>query len=109
MMQYLYMFCCLRYDENTSFYDVEFLLEMPLLYWEAEGISSKTFCLFQIHMHGDNYKQSLLQYFPDILPLEYGGEEYSMEDICQEWTNFIMKSENYLSSISQTVKEEEVI
>nr|XP_005893023.1 PREDICTED: alpha-tocopherol transfer protein [Bos mutus] len=62
----------------------------------------------RIHMHGDNYKQSLLQYFPDILPLEYGGEEYSIEDICQEWANFIMKSENYLSSISQTVKGEEV-
>ncbi|XP_045311086.1 alpha-tocopherol transfer protein isoform X1 [Leopardus geoffroyi] len=55
----------------------------------------------RIHMHGNNYKQSLLQHFPDILPLEYGGTEFSMEDICQEWTNFIMKSENYLSSISQ--------
>ncbi|XP_039724790.1 alpha-tocopherol transfer protein [Pteropus medius] len=57
----------------------------------------------RIHMHGTNYKESLLQHFPDILPLEYGGEDFSMEDICQEWTNFIMKSENYLSSISQTV------
>ncbi|XP_064123814.1 alpha-tocopherol transfer protein isoform X2 [Loxodonta africana] len=56
----------------------------------------------RIHMHGTNYKQSLLQHFPDILPLEYGGEEFSMEDICQEWTNFIMKSEDYLYSISQT-------
>nr|XP_045363087.1 alpha-tocopherol transfer protein [Camelus bactrianus] len=60
----------------------------------------------RIHMHGTNYKQSLLQHFPNILPLEYGGEEFSMEDICQEWTNFIMKSENYLSSISQTIKGE---
>lgn len=58
----------------------------------------------RIHMHGTNYKQSLHQHFPDILPLEYGGEEFSMEDICQEWTNFVMKSENYLSSISQTVE-----
>ncbi|XP_064123817.1 alpha-tocopherol transfer protein isoform X4 [Loxodonta africana] len=57
---------------------------------------------WRIHMHGTNYKQSLLQHFPDILPLEYGGEEFSMEDICQEWTNFIMKSEDYLYSISQT-------
>ncbi|XP_024428015.3 alpha-tocopherol transfer protein isoform X1 [Desmodus rotundus] len=56
----------------------------------------------RIHMHGANYKQSLLQHFPDILPLEYGGEGFSMEDICQEWTHFVMKSENYLSSISQT-------
>ncbi|XP_064337006.1 alpha-tocopherol transfer protein isoform X3 [Camelus dromedarius] len=61
---------------------------------------------WRIHMHGTNYKQSLLQHFPNILPLEYGGEEFSMEDICQEWTNFIMKSENYLSSISQTIKGE---
>ncbi|XP_011837578.1 PREDICTED: alpha-tocopherol transfer protein [Mandrillus leucophaeus] len=58
----------------------------------------------RIHMHGNNYKQSLLQHFPDILPLEYGGEEFSMEDICQEWTNFIMKSEDYLSSISESVQ-----
>ncbi|KAM6171144.1 alpha-tocopherol transfer protein isoform 2-T2 [Erethizon dorsatum] len=58
----------------------------------------------RIHMHGNNYKPSLLQYFPDILPLEYGGEEFSMEDICQEWTNFIMKSEDYLSSISENIQ-----
>ncbi|XP_072874753.1 alpha-tocopherol transfer protein isoform X3 [Chlorocebus sabaeus] len=58
----------------------------------------------RIHMHGNNYKQSLLRRFPDILPLEYGGEEFSMEDICQEWTHFIMKSEDYLSSISESVQ-----
>ncbi|KAL0599336.1 Alpha-tocopherol transfer protein [Plecturocebus cupreus] len=58
----------------------------------------------RIHMHGNNYKQNLLQHFPDILPLEYGGEEFSMEDICQEWTNFIMKSEDYLSSISESIQ-----
>lgn len=73
------------------------------MYQEAEN-KPKTFCLFQIHMHGTNFKQSLLQHFPDILPLEYGGEEFSMEDVCQEWTDFIMKSENYLSSISQTIQ-----
>ncbi|XP_064240305.1 alpha-tocopherol transfer protein isoform X3 [Aotus nancymaae] len=59
---------------------------------------------WRIHMHGNNYKQSLLQHFPGILPLEYGGEEFSMEDICQEWTNFIMKSEGYLSSISESIQ-----
>ncbi|XP_010639616.1 alpha-tocopherol transfer protein [Fukomys damarensis] len=58
----------------------------------------------RIHMHGNNYKENLLQHFPDILPLEYGGEEFSMEDVCQEWTNFIMKSEDYLSSISETIQ-----
>ncbi|XP_075406958.1 alpha-tocopherol transfer protein [Tenrec ecaudatus] len=56
----------------------------------------------RIHLHGIHYKPSLLQHFPDILPVEYGGEEFSMEDICQEWTNVIMRSEDYLHSISQT-------
>ncbi|XP_054564468.1 alpha-tocopherol transfer protein isoform X3 [Eptesicus fuscus] len=59
---------------------------------------------WRIHMHGTNFKQSLLQHFPDILPLEYSGEGFSMEDVCQEWTDFVMKSENYLSSISQTIQ-----
>ncbi|XP_037659413.1 alpha-tocopherol transfer protein [Choloepus didactylus] len=63
----------------------------------------------RIHMHGYNYKQSLTQHFPGILPLEYGGEDFSMEDICQEWTNFIMKSEDYLHSISETIEKEEDI
>ncbi|KAM9626580.1 alpha-tocopherol transfer protein isoform 2-T2 [Trichechus inunguis] len=66
------------------------------------SIAKKIAAVVTIHMHGTNYKQSLLQHFPDILPLEYGGEEFSMEDICQEWTNFVMKSEDYLHSISQT-------
>ncbi|CAH6777392.1 Ttpa [Phodopus roborovskii] len=58
----------------------------------------------RIHLHGGNYNSTLLQHFPDILPLEYGGTEFSMEEICQEWTNFIMKSEDYLSSISETIQ-----
>ncbi|MBZ3873284.1 Alpha-tocopherol transfer protein [Sciurus carolinensis] len=68
------------------------------------SVAKKIAAVLTIHMHGNNYKQSLLQHFPDILPLEYGGEELSMEDICQEWTNFIMKSEDYLSSISEIIQ-----
>ncbi|XP_060056937.1 alpha-tocopherol transfer protein isoform X2 [Erinaceus europaeus] len=68
------------------------------------SVAKKIAAVLTIHMHGSNYKQSLLQHFPDILPLEYGGEEFSIEDICQEWTNFIMKSENYLSTISQVIQ-----
>uniref|UniRef100_A0A2K6FJU1 Alpha tocopherol transfer protein n=1 Tax=Propithecus coquereli TaxID=379532 RepID=A0A2K6FJU1_PROCO len=68
------------------------------------SVAKKIAAVLTIHMHGDNYKQTLLQHFPDILPLEYGGEEFSMEDICQEWTNFIVKSEDYLSSISETIQ-----
>uniref|UniRef100_A0A2K5RCN8 CRAL-TRIO domain-containing protein n=1 Tax=Cebus imitator TaxID=2715852 RepID=A0A2K5RCN8_CEBIM len=41
----------------------------------------------RIHMHGNNYKQKLY-----------------MGDICQEWTNSIMKSEGYLSSISESIQ-----
>ncbi|XP_069477209.1 alpha-tocopherol transfer protein [Ambystoma mexicanum] len=56
----------------------------------------------RIHMHGSDYVQSLQQNFgPDILPLEYGGEGCSMDELCQEWTDFIMKSEDYLLGISQ--------
>lgn len=73
---------------------------------KSKTTPSKTPWLFQIHLHGNNDKSSLLQHFPDILPLEYGGEEFSMEDVCQEWTNFIMKSEDYLSSISETIQWE---
>ncbi|XP_066235076.1 alpha-tocopherol transfer protein isoform X2 [Saccopteryx leptura] len=68
------------------------------------SVAKKIAAVLTIHMHGTNYKQRLLQHFPNILPLEYGGEEFSMKDICQEWTDFVMKSENYLSSISQTVQ-----
>ncbi|XP_001379317.1 alpha-tocopherol transfer protein [Monodelphis domestica] len=58
----------------------------------------------RIHMHGCDYKQSLSKYFPDILPLEYGGETCLMMDLCQEWRDFIMKSEDYLLSISQDIQ-----
>ncbi|XP_020857847.1 alpha-tocopherol transfer protein isoform X1 [Phascolarctos cinereus] len=58
----------------------------------------------RIHMHGSNYKQSLCRHFPGILPLEYGGETCSMEDLCQEWRDFIMNSEDYLHSISQDIQ-----
>ncbi|XP_025054275.1 alpha-tocopherol transfer protein, partial [Alligator sinensis] len=55
----------------------------------------------RVHMHGSNYIQSLTQHFPaSILPQEYGGEEVSIEDLAQEWTDFIMESAEYLQSIS---------
>ncbi|XP_036034349.1 alpha-tocopherol transfer protein isoform X2 [Onychomys torridus] len=68
------------------------------------SVAKKIAAVLTIHLHGNNYKSSLLQHFPDILPLEYGGDEFSLEDICQEWTNFIMKSEDYLSSISEAIQ-----
>ncbi|KAJ6664001.1 hypothetical protein lerEdw1_008955 [Lerista edwardsae] len=59
----------------------------------------------RIHMHGDDYTQSLQECFPArILPEEYGGEIVSMEQLSQEWTDFIMESASYLQSISLIVK-----
>ncbi|XP_072460784.1 alpha-tocopherol transfer protein isoform X3 [Notamacropus eugenii] len=70
----------------------------------SPSVSKKIAAVLTIHMHGSNFKQSLSQHFPDILPLEYGGETCSMEDLCQEWKDFIMNSEDYLHSISQDVQ-----
>ncbi|KGL82031.1 Alpha-tocopherol transfer protein, partial [Tinamus guttatus] len=55
----------------------------------------------RVHMHGNNYMESLTEHFPvSILPQEYGGEEASMEVLAEDWTNFIMASAEYLQSIS---------
>lgn len=52
-------------------------------------------------MHGSDYMQSLTEHFPvSILPLEYGGEEVSFEELAKEWTDFIVASADYLQSIS---------
>ncbi|XP_028925447.1 alpha-tocopherol transfer protein isoform X3 [Ornithorhynchus anatinus] len=67
-------------------------------------VAKKIAAVLTIHLHGNNYEQTLTQHFPDILPVEYGGEDFSMEDLCKEWTDFIMKSEDYLHSISQKVE-----
>lgn len=65
----------------------------------------KRFFSLQIHMHGDDYTQSLQECFPArILPEEYGGETVSIEQLSQEWTDFIMESANYLQSISLLAK-----
>ncbi|XP_030070823.1 alpha-tocopherol transfer protein isoform X2 [Microcaecilia unicolor] len=54
-----------------------------------------------IHLHGSNYMQSLHQHFQkSILPKEYGGTCSSMDELCEEWTDFVMKSQDYLQQIS---------
>ncbi|XP_053571047.1 alpha-tocopherol transfer protein [Bombina bombina] len=56
----------------------------------------------RIHMHGNNYLSSLHQHFSEnILPPEYGGTGPSMKELCEEWTDYMMSSEDYLLSISQ--------
>ncbi|XP_009330386.1 PREDICTED: alpha-tocopherol transfer protein [Pygoscelis adeliae] len=60
----------------------------------------------RVHMHGNNYMQSLTEHFPiSILPQEYGGEEVSIEELAKEWTDFIMASADYLQSISVVAQE----
>lgn len=52
-------------------------------------------------MHGSSYARSLCGCFPiAILPPEYGGKGPSIDEVCQEWTEYIMQSEDYLHNIS---------
>ncbi|XP_056096920.1 alpha-tocopherol transfer protein [Rhinichthys klamathensis goyatoka] len=55
----------------------------------------------RIHMHGCSYVRSLCSYFPKaILPPVYGGTGPGIDEVCQEWTEFIMQSEDYLYRLS---------
>ncbi|XP_048384392.1 alpha-tocopherol transfer protein [Stegostoma tigrinum] len=55
----------------------------------------------RIHMHGSNYQHSLCRHFPaQILPPEYGGQGPAYEEICQEWTEFVLQSEKDLLELS---------
>lgn len=57
----------------------------------------------RIHLHGSNYPPTLHQHFAEnILPPEYGGTGLSINDLCKEWTEHIMNSEDYLLSISES-------
>ncbi|XP_066518477.1 alpha-tocopherol transfer protein [Hoplias malabaricus] len=55
----------------------------------------------RIHFHGSSYMMSLFEHFPkEIFPPEYGGTGPSLVQVCEEWTDFIMKSEDYLQTLS---------
>ncbi|XP_026062519.1 alpha-tocopherol transfer protein-like [Carassius auratus] len=55
----------------------------------------------RIHMHGSSYARSLSNFIPKaILPPEYGGTGPSITEVCQDWTEYIMQSEDYLHSLS---------
>ncbi|XP_051990476.1 alpha-tocopherol transfer protein isoform X1 [Xyrauchen texanus] len=55
----------------------------------------------RIHMHGSSYARSLCDYFPKaILPPQYGGMGPSIDEVCHEWTEYIMQSEDYLHKLS---------
>ncbi|XP_059357838.1 alpha-tocopherol transfer protein [Carassius carassius] len=55
----------------------------------------------RINMHGSSYARSLSNFIPKaILPPEYGGTGPSITEVCQDWTEYIMQSEDYLHSLS---------
>ncbi|XP_055489960.1 alpha-tocopherol transfer protein isoform X1 [Leucoraja erinacea] len=55
----------------------------------------------RVHMHGHNYQSSLRKHFPvQILPPEYGGQGPTYEELCHEWTNFVLQSEKELLELS---------
>ncbi|XP_048868178.1 alpha-tocopherol transfer protein [Brienomyrus brachyistius] len=55
----------------------------------------------RIHMHGSSFAHSLRQHFPaDILPPEYGGRGQDLDEVCAEWTQFILSSEGLLQRLS---------
>lgn len=52
-------------------------------------------------MHGADYHDTLGDFFsPAILPPEYGGEGPAIEEVCQDWTNQLLKSEQLLQKIA---------
>ncbi|KAM9322592.1 alpha-tocopherol transfer protein [Pholidichthys leucotaenia] len=55
----------------------------------------------RIHMHGAHFHDSLSDFFsPHVLPPEYGGEGLGIEEVCRDWTNQLLQSENLLQQIA---------
>ncbi|KAI4885722.1 hypothetical protein NFI96_017800 [Prochilodus magdalenae] len=55
----------------------------------------------RVHLHGSSYTASLYDHFPKaIFPPEYGGTGPSIAEVCTEWTEHIMQSEEYLQKLS---------
>lgn len=52
-------------------------------------------------MHGADYQDTLADFFSSaVLPPEYGGEGPGIEEVCQDWTNQLLKSEPLLQKIA---------
>ncbi|XP_071347397.1 alpha-tocopherol transfer protein isoform X1 [Trachinotus anak] len=55
----------------------------------------------RIHMHGVDYHDTLGDFFSSaILPPEYGGEGPGIEEVCQDWTNQLLRKETLLQQIA---------
>lgn len=57
---------------------------------------------FQIHVHGSNYDEVLKHIPKDLLPVEYGGADGTIQDLIDYWEDkflehrdFLMSFENY--------------
>lgn len=52
-------------------------------------------------MHGADFQDTLSDFFSaPVLPPEYGGEGSSIEEVCQDWTNQLLESEELLQQIA---------
>lgn len=52
-------------------------------------------------MHGADFHDSLSDFFsPPVLPPEYGGDGPGIEEMCEDWTNRLLQSENLLQQIA---------
>ncbi|KAM9845341.1 alpha-tocopherol transfer protein [Aulostomus maculatus] len=55
----------------------------------------------RIHMHGVDFQNTLTDFFSlPILPPEYGGEGPGIEEVCQDWANQLLQSEELLQKIA---------
>ncbi|XP_033855033.1 alpha-tocopherol transfer protein isoform X2 [Acipenser ruthenus] len=72
------------------------------------SLAKKMSAVLTIHLHGSTYEQTLCQHFPaNILPPEYGGQGPTMEELCQEWMEFILQSEDQLHKLSINTSDSE--
>ncbi|XP_051878630.1 alpha-tocopherol transfer protein [Pristis pectinata] len=80
------------------------MINVPVLFHPVFAIITKFLpekIKDRIHMHGNNYQSSLRKHFSvQILPPEYGGQGPPYEELCQEWTNFVLQSEKELLQLS---------
>uniref|UniRef100_A0A668UDD0 CRAL/TRIO N-terminal domain-containing protein n=1 Tax=Oreochromis aureus TaxID=47969 RepID=A0A668UDD0_OREAU len=71
----------------------------PSLARKISSVLSDSFPL-KIHMHGSDFRDSLSGFFSShILPPEYGGHGPGITQVCQDWTNHLLQSENLLQQI----------
>ncbi|XP_061587513.1 alpha-tocopherol transfer protein [Cololabis saira] len=55
----------------------------------------------RVHMHGPHFQDALLGLFPpQVLPPEYGGAGPRIEEACQDWTNQLLRAEDYLKQVA---------